>query len=180
MHARHSKSPSFLGAALLLAAGAGLGGCDAGGGGFPDLPEDTDGQCQAVAGNGWVGASTANLQFQLLLINGTVQVTDVNNITGCVREDGTGGAWLVDDTFGNPFMAIINGTTATGAQQVTTGTFLVDVYGYQPGISFGASDFFAQQWQVNTLSPFQASFQGSATNSGNHQLEIQYFGTVTP
>lgn len=174
----NSSSPvgSFAAAALALV----LGGCDAGGGGFPNLPEDTDGQCSAVAGAGWVGASSATLQFTNLLVNGAVTSTDVTSVTGCVREDGTGGAWLIDDNLGNPYMAILNANPVTGAQPVSSGTFLVDIYGNTPAISFSSSDFFVEQWQVNTLSPFQASFQGSAVNSGGHQLELAYFATATP
>ncbi len=166
---------------VLLAASVGLlGACDAGGGGFPDLPMDTDGQCTAVAGAGWVGASSADLTFNNLLINDAFQATDITNITGCVREDGTGAAWLIDDTAGNPLMAIINVNGNTGAQPVTSGTFLIDIYGYDPAISFSGADFFTEQWQINSLNPYQVSFEGSANNSGNHQLDLNYLATATP
>ncbi|MCB9673541.1 MAG: hypothetical protein H6737_00400 [Alphaproteobacteria bacterium] len=157
-----------------------LVGCNAGG--AITNPPDTDGtvDCTTNAGPEYVEASGATLSFNNLLVNQATVGTDVTTIAACVRADGTGAAWFINDSSGNPYLTILNETDQTGGIAMTDGTFVVDIYGNDPPITFSGSDFFTNQWVVNSLSPFSTSFTGSAVNSGSHQLELSFFATATP
>ena len=156
-----------------------LAGCTAGGGG--GFPTDTDpvGACSSVGGE-YTPASTANFAANGLIVNGVTVVTDVANITGCVKAEGGGAAWLINDSNGNPFMTVVNESTATGAVSVLDGVFVIDMYGNVPPIVFQAEDFYTEQWAVNALDPFSVAFTGQATTPDGHQLDINYIGTAAP
>ncbi|MEZ4321975.1 MAG: hypothetical protein R3F61_31175 [Myxococcota bacterium] len=157
----------------------GLTGCVAGGV-VSNPPGDTDAACDTTVGPEYVEASSATFSFNNLLVNQATVGTDVSSVRACVRADGFGAAWLINDFNGSPYMTVINESSTVGSLAMSSGTFFVDIYGYDPPISFTGSDFFTNQWVVNSTSPFSASFTGSAVNSGSHQLELSYFATASP
>ena len=155
-----------------------LAGCTAGGGGFPTGTDPTD-ACSTVGGE-YTPASAASFAANGLIVNGVTVATDVANITGCVKAEGGGAAWLINDSNSNPFMTVINESASAGAISVLDGVFVIDMYGNVPPIVFQAEDFYTEQWAVNTLDPFSVAFTGQATTPDGHQLDINYIGTAAP